>query len=72
MPGYVCRYDDYEGDFEEADAALSYGSVVSEMGRTVKSHGPHQPADRGTHMGQRQEAQTVRAKAGDDFGAGLE
>lgn len=72
MPGYVCRYDDYEGDFEEADAALSYGSVVSEMGRTVKTHGPHQPAERGTHMGPRQEAQTVRAKATDDFGAGLE
>jgi stage V sporulation protein G len=72
MPGYVCRYDDYEGDFEEADAALSYGSVVSEMGRTVKAHGPHQPAERGTHMGQRQEAQAIRAKAGDDFGAGLE
>jgi stage V sporulation protein G len=70
MPGYVCRYDDYEGDFEDADAAISYGAVVSEMGKQYKSHGPHQPAQRGTHMTAPTTA-PVKAKAGEDFGAGI-
>jgi stage V sporulation protein G len=43
LPGYVCRYDDYDSDFEEADAA-SYGAVAVEMGKTIKAHGPHTPA----------------------------
>src|SRR5262249_40710823 len=44
LPGYVCRYDDYDSDFEEADAAaVSYGSVVAEMGgKTIKAHNGHQ------------------------------
>ena len=66
VPGYVCRYDDYDGDFEEADAAVSYGTVVAEMGKTVRAHGPHQPGARGTHMGA---ATEVKARA--EFGAGL-
>jgi stage V sporulation protein G len=66
MPGYVCRYDDYDSDFEESDAAVSYGTVVAEMGRTVKAHGPHSPAARGTHM-----AAPAEVKARSEFGAGL-
>jgi stage V sporulation protein G len=65
MPGYVCRYDDYEGDFEEADAAISYGAMVSEMGKQYKSHGPHQPAQRGTHL------TPAPVKANEEFGAGI-
>jgi stage V sporulation protein G len=65
MPGYVCRYDDYDSDFEESDAAASYGTVVAEMGRTVKAHGPHSPGSRSTHMGAPAE------KARSEFGAGL-
>lgn len=71
MPGYVCRYDDYDSDFEEADAAVSYGSVVAEMGRTVKAHGPHSPAPKGI-TARPQEAK-ARAVAGGEggFGSGL-
>src|SRR5262245_35468655 len=46
QPGYVCTYDDYDSDFDEA----SYGAVVSEMGnRGFRTHGSH-AAPRGTHM----------------------
>jgi stage V sporulation protein G len=41
LPGYVCRYDDYDSDFEDADAAVSYGTIAVEMGRTIKAHAPH-------------------------------
>jgi stage V sporulation protein G len=70
LPGYVCRYDDYDSDFEEADAAVSYGSVVAEMGRTVKAHGGHPPAQRGTHFQAPAEA-AQPAKVRDDFGSGI-
>jgi stage V sporulation protein G len=66
VPGYVCRYDDYDGDFEEADAAVSYGTVVAEMGRTVKAHGPHAPGSRATHMGA-----AAEVKVRSELGAGL-
>lgn len=70
MPGYICRYDDYDSDFDDADAAASYGSVVAEMGgKTVRVHGPHSPASRSTHLGAT--AATARVKATDEFGAGL-
>jgi stage V sporulation protein G len=40
LPGYVCRYDEYDaGDYED---------VPSGYGHLVKAHGPH-PA-KGTHM----------------------
>jgi len=65
QPGYVCRYDDYDSDFEETDAAASYGTVVAEMGKTVRAHGPHHAGARGTHMG----AATEKARS--EFGAGL-
>ncbi|OWK35991.1 SpoVG family protein [Fimbriiglobus ruber] len=71
-PGYVCRYDDYDSDYEEADAAITYGGVVAEMGgKVLKAHGPHQPAQRGTHMGQPADAPAVKARTGDEFGAGI-
>lgn len=69
MPGYICRYDDYESDFEEADA-ISYGAVVAEMGKTLKAHGPHTPGQKGTHLGMAEGA-TARASHGEEFGAGL-
>lgn len=73
MPGYICRYDDYDSDFEESDAAaISYGTVVAEMGKTLKAHGPHVPSQRGTHMGPKADAPSVRTRATEEFGAGLE
>ncbi|MGL6076890.1 MAG: septation protein SpoVG family protein [Fimbriiglobus sp.] len=52
QPGYICRYDDYDSDFEEADT-ITYGAVPLDMGKTMKAHpvspvkGPHlnQPAE---------------------------
>ena len=68
MPGYICRYDDYESDYEEADAAMSYGSVVAEMnGRTVKSHSAHN-GQRSTHM---QEKEAMAGNDDGDFGVGI-
>lgn len=69
-PGYVCRYDDYDSDFEEADAAASYGSVVAEMGRTVRAHGAHTPAPKGIGAGRPAEGAKVRV-GNDGFGAGI-
>jgi stage V sporulation protein G len=74
QPGYVCRYDDYEGDFDE-----SYAHIVGEMANAnrakdpdgFRSHGPHAP--RGTHAGTQQEAHTPVAKErqGRGFGEGI-
>jgi len=74
QPGYICRYDDYDSDFEEADAAaMSYGQVVTEMGKNYKAHGPHQPAARIPHMQTPTTMpETVRAARKDeDFGTGI-
>jgi len=46
LPGYVCTYDEYDYD---DDVPVSYGGMVSEMGKSVKSHGAH-PAPKGTHF----------------------
>jgi stage V sporulation protein G len=71
MPGYVCRYDDYDSDYEEADAAMSYGAVVSEMGRTVKAHGPHSPAPKGITARAAEAKSRVVAGGGEGFGSGI-
>ncbi|MFO0849997.1 MAG: SpoVG family protein [Gemmataceae bacterium] len=65
LPGYVCRYDDYDSDFEEADA-LTYGAVAVEMGKTLKAHGPHAPGSKGTHL-----TPGAVAKVKEEFGAGI-
>jgi stage V sporulation protein G len=66
QPGYVCTYDDYDGDYE---GATSYRDVVTEMngggGRGYRTHGA-----RSNHTA----ARTVSAgeeKAPDGFGAGI-
>jgi stage V sporulation protein G len=75
QPGYVCRYDDLEGDFEE-----TYTQVVSELnaprsngGPSYRTHSPHAP--RGTH-GNGQESGSPVAARDDErseggFGAGI-
>jgi len=68
QPGYVCRYDDFEVECEEAPA--SYGSVVQEMQKPgYRAHGPHPAGPRGTHLTPA-DAPAAKAKA-DDFGAGI-
>jgi len=42
QPGYVCRYDDYDSDYEEADAAHSYGPAP-EPGKILKAYPPQAP-----------------------------
>jgi stage V sporulation protein G len=74
LPGYVCKYDEYDCDFEG-----SYTQVVGELnsGRTnggpsYRSHGPHGP--RGNHNnGHEAPASAGRRedKQSDGFGAGV-
>jgi stage V sporulation protein G len=66
MPGYVCTYDEY--DYDHEDMPVSYGAVVSDMGKGVKSHGPH-GAPKGAHFNGDAPAKTP-AK-GDDFASGI-
>ncbi len=78
LPGYVCTYDDFDGDYEE-----SYGQVVNQLhtpgrnpnGGDYRSHGPHAP--RGGHTrqpGGSHDTRTVAAREDDPqggFGAGI-
>jgi stage V sporulation protein G len=72
QPGYVCTYDEY--DFDGDDAPVSYGGVVSEMGgRAMKPHGGH-PAPKGTHFNTTADAPAAKARAmkdEDGFGNGI-
>ncbi|MBY0522468.1 MAG: SpoVG family protein [Gemmataceae bacterium] len=77
QPGYVCTYDDLDGEYEEGAASLT--QVVSELGTgnrgtTYRTHGAH--TQRGTHnpttetttgvgSGRKEEKKTG------DFGAGV-
>jgi len=70
QPGYMCRYDDYDG--EDYD---SYGQIVHEMHANraqhdaMRAHGPHH-APRGAHASPSQE----RVPANGDnreFGSGI-
>jgi len=70
MPGYVCTYDEFDYDDE---VPASYGGMVSEMGKSVKSHGP-QMAPKGTHFhtSDTPTSSAKSAKANEDFAAGIE
>jgi stage V sporulation protein G len=48
---------------------VSYGAVVSDMGKAVKPHGPH-ATPKGTHFNADVPAAKMPTK-GDDFGAGI-
>jgi stage V sporulation protein G len=63
QPGYVCTYDDYDGDDFEVP---SYGGEVARG--AVRAHGPHMP--RGNHM-QPSEAPVAGDERGNAFGAGI-
>ena len=67
LPGYTCTYDDY--DYAHEDMPVSYGAVVSDMAKGVKSHGPHSPT-KGTHFNSDAPAAKMPAK-GDDFASGI-
>jgi stage V sporulation protein G len=48
QPGYVCRYDEFDYDFEDAP---TYGGVAAEKPANYRAHGPHPTGSRGTHLG---------------------
>jgi stage V sporulation protein G len=71
QPGYICRYDDYDGE----DVDISYSQIVSDMHAAraqhdgYRAHGPHN-GSRGAHVAPSQE----RVPANGDnreFGAGI-
>ena len=66
MPGYVCTYDEY--DYDHEDMPVSYGAVVSDMAKGVKSHGPH-AAPKGAHFNG--DAPVKTPAKGDDFASGI-
>ena len=66
LPGYVCTYDEFDYD---DDVPVSYGGVVSEMGKAVKTHGAH-PAPKGTHF-HTSDAPAAKAAKPDDFAEGI-
>ena len=71
LPGYVCTYDDYDGGDMDYDQTPSYGAVVAGTGKSgYRAHGGHQPAARGTHLGQTDKT-AAGVKKEDGFGAGL-
>ncbi len=63
QPGYVCTYDDYDGDDFDVP---SYGPDM--MRGSARSHAGHGP--RGNHL-QTNEAPAARDERRADFGAGL-
>ena len=80
QPGYACRYDDYDSDFDETD---SFSQVVGELqnGRTngeYRAHGAHH-GPRGAHAGRSTNGQeaarsSMNGRAEDrseGFGAGI-
>jgi stage V sporulation protein G len=67
MPGYVCTYDEF--DFEGDETPVSYGTVVTEMGKTVRPHGAH-AAPKGTHF-HGADAPAAKVHKDDDFGVGI-
>ena len=69
QPGYVCTYDDFDGDYEG-----TFTQVVGELhspsrsnGGDYRAHGPHAP--RGAHAS-RQQVSTPEPSNG-NFGAGI-
>ena len=70
QPGYVCRYDDYDTDFDDLDAAISYGHMVTELSKQYKSHAGHAPAAKGPHTADR-EGVSTGSRRQDDFAAGI-
>ncbi len=68
QPGYICRYDDYDGgDYEET----GYSQVVGELNAGYRTHHAHGP--RGHHSAAGHEAKNNAAAQSErgDFGSGI-
>jgi stage V sporulation protein G len=69
QPGYVCNYDDFDGDYE-----TPLGQVVGEMGgpvRGYRTHGSHGPRTRHAAPQAASQGNGNEQKSGDNFGAGV-
>jgi stage V sporulation protein G len=65
MPGYVCKYDEYDAG-EDFDG---YSSVAAEMSRgAVRAHVGHGPTSRGTHM---HASEMPAGERREEFGSGV-
>jgi len=70
QPGYVCTYDDLDGEYEE-----SFTQVISELnsnrnsGTSYRTHGAHTP--RGTHSPSQEATVKARDEGNKEFGAGI-
>ena len=72
QPGYVCRYDDYDAEYE----AESYTQIVSEMSAARKAQGEGYRTDRphgqqGSHTPAQQETQEPVPTTKGNFGSGI-
>lgn len=71
QPGYICRYDDYDGDYDSSFAPIVGELPSSQRNGTVRSHAPH-ANDRGTHTNLGQEAKAGQHHGDDrEFGSGI-
>lgn len=69
QPGYVCRYDDYDADYDEP-----YGQIMQDMqaarasAENYRAHGPH--SGRGTSAPHSPQEAAARSAIPDDRGFG--
>ncbi|MGL4423325.1 MAG: SpoVG family protein, partial [Gemmataceae bacterium] len=71
LPGYVCRYDDFDYDLDDTP---SYGAMVAgdKPGSGYKLHGPHgTPSPSSASTRPADETTNVSRSRRDEFGAGL-
>jgi stage V sporulation protein G len=71
QPGYVCTYDDYDGDFDEATVYPNLVSHLHTPSRGYRTHGSH--GARGHNHGPAETAAPVGhdQKPSEEFGAGI-
>jgi stage V sporulation protein G len=71
MPGYVCTYDDYDGDYDGA-----YPQLIGELHAPGRSGGPNYRThsahnNRGTHSGAGDASRAASREEPKEFGAGI-
>lgn len=71
QPGYVCRYDDYDAEYEPE----SYAQIVTEMAAARKAPAGYRAdaahENRGAHVPANQEAPAAVQHGKRDFGSGI-
>ena len=67
QPGYVCNYDDFDGDYDTPLGAVAAGESNGPV-RGYRTHGSHGPRHR--HAAAQTASQSAE-KATDSFGAGV-